>query len=98
MKIDSSDALVAELAHTRLLEPPELDEVRQVVLPRHSGARELADNLVAERRLTSYQAEQLLQGEGQSLLLGGYRLLEPIGQGGMGQVFKAEQRRLNRIV
>jgi serine/threonine-protein kinase len=48
--------------------------------------------------LTSYQAEQLLEGHGANLVLGGCVLLEPIGEGGMGQVFRAWQQRLNRVV
>jgi eukaryotic-like serine/threonine-protein kinase len=98
MTIDSSDALVAELAQTKILEPVELEEVRRVMLPECSDARSMAQNLVAQSRLTPYQAEQLLEGQGQGLFLGAYRILEPLGEGGMGQVFKAEQRRLNRIV
>src|SRR5262245_3329900 len=36
--------------------------------------------------LTSYQLDELEHGRGQNLVLGQYSLLEPLGQGGMGQV------------
>jgi len=38
------------------------------------------------------------KGKAKSLVLGNYVLLEMIGSGGMGQVFKAEHRRMHRTV
>jgi hypothetical protein len=57
-----------------------------------------ADELVSAGLLTSYQAEQLLAGRPRRLRLGPYRLLERLGAGGSGQVFKAEHVLLRRIV
>src|SRR5439155_13833724 len=37
-------------------------------------------------------------GKAKNLVLGGYVLLQPLGIGGMGQVFQARQKRLNRMV
>jgi len=48
----------------------------------------LADHLVALGIFTRYQAQQLQAGRGK-LTLGPYQITDWIGQGGMGQVFKA---------
>jgi eukaryotic-like serine/threonine-protein kinase len=56
----------------------------------------LAENLVGAGALTSWQAQQLLQGKKQKFLLGKYKLLQPIGRGGMGMVYLAEHTRMKR--
>lgn len=61
-------------------------------------AEELARELVRQKKLTKFQAEQLWQGKGNSLVLGNYVLLDKIGQRGMGAVYKAQHRRMKRIV
>ncbi|QJX00093.1 serine/threonine-protein kinase [Frigoriglobus tundricola] len=54
--------------------------------------------LVAAKRLTAFQAEQLLAGQVRGLVLGAYRVLRPLGQGGMGVVYLAEHADLARRV
>jgi len=70
-------------------------------LPRHAGpsaARDLALELVRRKKLTRYQAEEAFKGRARRLVLGNYVLLDRIGAGGMGQVFKARHRRMEREV
>jgi len=61
-------------------------------------AEELARELVRQKKLTKFQAEEAYKGKAKSLVLGNYVLMEKIGAGGMGQVFKARHRRMDRLV
>src|SRR5262249_49758945 len=62
------------------------------------SAEDLARELVREKKLTKYQVTEVSKGKGKSLILGNYLIMDKIGSGGMGQVFKAEHRRMKRIV
>jgi tRNA A-37 threonylcarbamoyl transferase component Bud32 len=96
---DRSNApLVDALRQSRLLEPARLEEVARTLQPRFPDPQALAGELIRRGWLTSYQADQLLQGRGQELVLGPYLFLERLGEGGMGQVFKARHRHLGRTV
>ncbi len=81
---------------------PLLDAAQKEELPRLESRfprpRDLAQELVRRGWLTIYQGNQLLQGNAATLVLGQYILLDKIGEGGMGQVFKARQRNLDRLV
>ena len=63
-----------------------------------SDGRSLARVLLGEGVLTRFQAERLLMGRTAGFHLGQYRILEQIGRGGMGRVYKAEHRTMHRLV
>jgi serine/threonine protein kinase len=58
----------------------------------------LAALLQSRGKLTPFQSQHLLAGRAAALAVGEYVLVERIGAGGMGQVFKAAHRRMQRIV
>ncbi len=98
MPTDSISGFADVLRTTHLLSPAQLDELTRDLKRRFPEARALVAELIRCDWLTPYQANQLLQGRGGNLLLGSYVLLERIGEGGMGHVFKARNWKLNTVV
>ncbi|MFO1041967.1 MAG: protein kinase [Planctomycetaceae bacterium] len=76
------------------------DSLKELLPPVSSPktAEELGRELIRQKKLTRFQAEQIYSGNGRSLTLGNYVILEKLGQGGMGVVLKAEHRRMKRVV
>jgi serine/threonine protein kinase len=97
MAIASTASLVDALRQYRLLEVAQLEEAMSLQA-RFPEPKALARELIQRGWLTPYQANQVLQGKGQELELGSYVLLERLGEGGMGQVFKAKNWKLGRVV
>jgi serine/threonine protein kinase len=60
--------------------------------------RTLARKLIERGLLTRFQAEMILCGRTDGFILGQYRILDHLGHGGMGRVFKAEHQTMKRIV
>ena len=88
---------LAYLRQSGLLTEGQLADVLRN-LPDTSRGRVVARTLVDLGVLTKFQAERLLVGRTQGFLLGQYRILDQLGRGGMGRVFKAEHRHMNRVV
>lgn len=61
-------------------------------------AERLARILVRQEQLTAYQARQIYRGKGERLKRGNYLVLDRLGRGGMGQVYKARHLRMDRLV
>jgi serine/threonine protein kinase len=64
-----------------------------------ADSKMLATHLVQKGVLTVFQCSQLLNGRFRNFVIGGkYKILEPIGAGGMGKVYLCEQSNLKRLV
>ena len=94
----NASALAEALADERMLEPKHYDQFVANMLPLCQDVPILARELVYRDWLTPFQVEQILAGNARTLILGSYVLLEPLGEGGMGRVFRARNWKLNRNV
>jgi serine/threonine protein kinase len=91
------ETFLANLRQSGLVEAAPLEETL-AQLPGTKRGRVIARELVARGLLTKFQAEMLLAGRTGGFQLGQYRILDQLGQGGMGRVFKAVHLTMNRIV
>jgi serine/threonine protein kinase len=98
MTAASTASLVDALRRYRLLEPAQLEAVTSELQAAFPDAKALAGELIRRGWLTPLQANHLLRGRGAELLLGSYVLLDRLGEGGMGAVFKARNWKLGRVV
>jgi response regulator RpfG family c-di-GMP phosphodiesterase len=73
------------------------ETVREQLL-RCSQPDQLLASLVEQGLLTDYQAARIDAGSSFGLVLGNYRVLDRLGAGGMGVVFRAEHIRMRRQV
>jgi serine/threonine protein kinase len=88
---------LANLRQSGLIESQQLEEALNR-LPETNRGRLIARDLVGRGLLTKFQAEMLLAGRTNGFVLGQYRILDQLGQGGMGRVFKAVHQTMNRVV
>src|SRR5688572_9949034 len=92
---------VREVSDAGLVAPALLAEVaRQHGLgegdPGH--AERLSVALAVSGHITEYQLTHLLKGDLSGLTIGDYIVLDRLGQGAMGEVFKARHRIMDRVV
>ncbi len=97
MPVTTVQEFLQLLEKSTLLSPEQLAEIWNWP---EDQPKSFAARLVEEDRLTSWQAQQLLAGKGSrsQFYLGKYKLLELIGLGGMGAVYKAMQPGIVRTV
>lgn len=97
----SAQDMLREFLATSLVLQEEWDLLsseKRETLEHCAGRSELLNMLVENGLLTSYQAGRIDAGTTFGLILGNYRVLDRLGAGGMGIVFRAEHLRMRKIV
>lgn len=98
-ELGACEWFVWDLRRSGLIERSTLDQLVSDYLKAHPRAEApaLAEYLIGQGLLTPFQAERILNGKSQGLVLGPYVLLDAIGSGSMGQVYKAASRNDDRL-
>ncbi|HEY7309683.1 MAG TPA: protein kinase [Gemmataceae bacterium] len=85
---------VWDLRRSNLIDRGQLDQVIGEFLNKNPGAEPpaLAQYLIGQGILTDFQADRLLQGKTQGFVLGPFTLMDALGSGSMGTVYKAQSK------
>ncbi len=98
LDLGACEWFVWDLRRSNLLDRGQLDQVVGEFLRKNPRAEptDLAQYLVEQEILTPFQAERLLQSKTQGLVLGPYTLMDALGTGSMGTVYKALSKTNNQ--
>ena len=99
--IPAAQSLLTWLLDSKIMLAEEWDELPapdRDTLSRSASPDELLASLVNLHLLTPFQVDAVRRGDGGDLVLGQYRLLDLLGAGGMGTVYRGEHLHLRREV
>jgi serine/threonine protein kinase len=94
----SRDQLIRNLSDSGLFSQEEIEAIRIPSDPREADGDALTQRLIAAGKLTTFQAAAVREGRLDELVIGNYEVLDRLGAGGMGTVYKAKHRRMKRVV
>src|SRR4051794_16561084 len=96
-ELGACEWFVWDLRRSNLLDRGRLDQIVGEFLSKNPRAEPpaLAEFLVEQGILTEFQSERLLQGKTQGFVLGPFVLMDALGSGSMGTVYKAQSKNDN---
>ncbi len=94
----ASPSFLDNLRASGLLSDTQLNELRKCPEARDPAPTPLARAVFQRGWLTRFQLNTVAAGRGKDLIVGPYALLDRLGEGGMGQVYKARHQHMQRVV
>src|SRR2546423_2919570 len=96
-ELGACEWFVWDLRRSNLLDRGQLDQVVGEFLGKNPRAEPpaLAEYLVTQEILSQFQADRLLAGKTQGFVLGPFTLMDALGAGSMGTVYKAQSKNDN---
>lgn len=97
-ELGACEWFVWDLRRSNLIDRGRLDQIVGEFLGKNPRAEppQLAEFLIKQGILTDFQAERLLQGKTQGFVLGPFTLMDALGAGSMGTVYKAQNKTDNQ--
>jgi serine/threonine protein kinase len=95
----SREQFIRNLSDSGLFSQEEIDTILQAqpASPEVEGEA-IAQRFIAAGKLTPFQAAAVRERHFEELVIGNYQVLDRLGAGGMGTVYKARHRRMKRVV
>src|SRR5262245_20628122 len=97
-ELGACEWFVWDLRRSNLIDRGQLDQIIGEFLQKNAAAEPaaLAEYLVGQGILTDFQSQRLLQGKTQGFVLGPFTLMDALGAGSMGTVYKATNKTDNQ--
>ncbi|MBP3954602.1 serine/threonine protein kinase [Gemmata sp. G18] len=98
MQLESAEDLIQALRASGLFTPEQLRAVSRALSAFGTDLQGGMRHIVHHELVTRYQLGKIFRGRVTDLVVGPYVVLDKIGEGGMGKVFRARHTRLDRTV
>jgi len=98
MQIRTAESLLRAFRESGLFSPDEVAALARDLAPHGDDVQTMLKVLIQKDRVPVYQLRKIVHAKTAELFYGPYVILDKLGEGGMGKVYKAKDTRHDRIV
>ena len=91
-------SFVEGLKKSGMLNSEQIDHIVTLAMAPEADPQVIARDIVQQGWLTPFQVKMIWKGRGDELIINQYVLVDRLGEGGMGEVYRARHRRMERDV